>query len=457
MFGFCLMMMMRWQLAYPGEPMPLIGRWLGEARMPGGVMLPDFYNELGAMHGTIMVFLGVVPLGVGGFGNYVLPLQIGAKDMAFPRLNMMSYQFFLRRRPDDAGDLLLAGRRRAVGLDVVRAALRHQPRPDRLDRRHGLHHHLVAARRDQLHRHDDPAARPGHELLALPVLRVGAVRDLVPAAARVPAARGRAPFMQLMDRVTRLELLPAEPAWWSAASRCRSPAAAIRSSGSTSSGSSPTPRSTCSILPAMGIVAEVITNNTRKPLWGYTRDGLLDLFLGFMSFIVWAHHMFMTGMGSAIGDLLPDHDDDHLGPLGGDPVGAVPVALGRLDPLQHADALRARPSCRCSASAASRDCRSASRPSDIHLHDTYYVIGHFHYVVAPGTIFGLLRRHLLLVPEGHRPQDERDARQGALLADVRSCMNGVFMPMFWLGLAGVSRRLYDGGASYALRASTCSG
>src|SRR5512134_2974934 len=88
MFGFTLMMLMRWQLAYPGQPLPLIGGLLGEARMPGGVMTPDFYNELGAMHGTIMVFLGVVPLGVGAFGNYVLPLQIGAKDMAFPRLNM---------------------------------------------------------------------------------------------------------------------------------------------------------------------------------------------------------------------------------------------------------------------------------------------------------------------------------------------------------------------------------
>ena len=64
--------------------------------MPGGSMLPEFYNELGAMHGTIMVFLGVVPLAVGGFGNFVLPLQIGAPDMAFPKLNMASYwAFFL--------------------------------------------------------------------------------------------------------------------------------------------------------------------------------------------------------------------------------------------------------------------------------------------------------------------------------------------------------------------------
>src|SRR5919107_1444915 len=93
-FGFSLMMLMRWQLAYPGAPLPLIGALFGEARMPGGSMLPEFYNELGAMHGTIMVFLGVVPLAVGGFGNFVLPLQIGAQDMAFPRLNMASYWFF---------------------------------------------------------------------------------------------------------------------------------------------------------------------------------------------------------------------------------------------------------------------------------------------------------------------------------------------------------------------------
>src|SRR4051812_2381577 len=96
-FGFSLMMLMRWQLAYPGAPLPVIGRLLGELRMPGGTMAPEFYNQLGAMHGTIMVFMGVVPLAVGGFGNFVVPLQIGAPDMAFPRLNMVSYWVFLPR------------------------------------------------------------------------------------------------------------------------------------------------------------------------------------------------------------------------------------------------------------------------------------------------------------------------------------------------------------------------
>src|SRR5207244_2902584 len=94
LFGFALMALMRYQLAFPMQPIPVIGGLLGAANAPGGIMLPEFYNQLGAMHGTIMVFLGVVPLAVGGFGNFVVPLQIGAPDMAFPKLNMMSYQAF---------------------------------------------------------------------------------------------------------------------------------------------------------------------------------------------------------------------------------------------------------------------------------------------------------------------------------------------------------------------------
>src|SRR5258705_3943922 len=90
LFGFGLMMIMRWQLAYPGRAIPLIGQFLGQDRAPMGIMLPEFYNQLGAMHGTIMVFLGVVPLAVAGVGNFLMPLQIGAPDMAFPKLTTLS-------------------------------------------------------------------------------------------------------------------------------------------------------------------------------------------------------------------------------------------------------------------------------------------------------------------------------------------------------------------------------
>ena len=85
--GFSLMMVMRYQLAYPDTQIPFIGWIFGEDKL----LLPEKYNSLGAMHGTIMIFLGVVPLAFGAFGNYLVPLQIGAIDMAFPRLNAASY------------------------------------------------------------------------------------------------------------------------------------------------------------------------------------------------------------------------------------------------------------------------------------------------------------------------------------------------------------------------------
>ena len=118
------MMIMRWQLAYPGRPIPLIGGLFGADKAPGGIMLPEFYNMLGAMHGTIMVFLGVVPLAVGGFGNFVMPLQIGAPDMAFPKLNMMSYWVYFIGGVVMFAGFFLPGGAGAVGLDVVSAALR---------------------------------------------------------------------------------------------------------------------------------------------------------------------------------------------------------------------------------------------------------------------------------------------------------------------------------------------
>ena len=81
-----------------GQALPLIGNALGHlfgpGSMPDGKMTPEFYNSLGAMHGTIMIFLGIVPIAFAAFGNFVVPLQIGAPDMTFPKINMASYQAF---------------------------------------------------------------------------------------------------------------------------------------------------------------------------------------------------------------------------------------------------------------------------------------------------------------------------------------------------------------------------
>src|SRR5688572_13419216 len=84
-FGFVLMLLMRWQLAHPGTPIPMVGHFLAGlpgigAQFPEGVLSADGYNSMGAMHGTIMVFFGIVPIAFAAFGNFVVPLQIGAPD-----------------------------------------------------------------------------------------------------------------------------------------------------------------------------------------------------------------------------------------------------------------------------------------------------------------------------------------------------------------------------------------
>src|SRR5579884_4092163 len=98
LFGFCLMMIMRWSIAHPNQVVPVVGHLLATIlpeQAKGGIVCADLYNSFGAMHGTIMVFLGIVPLAFAAFGNFVVPLQIGAPDMAFPRINMASYQAYV--------------------------------------------------------------------------------------------------------------------------------------------------------------------------------------------------------------------------------------------------------------------------------------------------------------------------------------------------------------------------
>jgi cytochrome c oxidase subunit 1 len=446
LFGFTLMMMMRWQLAYPGHPIPWIGKFLGETNAPGGIMAPEFYNQLGAMHGTIMVFLGIVPLAVGAFGNYVVPLQIGAPDMAFPKLNMMSYwvyflggvamlsSFFMPGGAAQSGwtsypplaDIAPTGQTVwlfAMFLLIVSSLL-------------GATNFLVTI--IQLR-------APGLTWMRLPFFVWAQFVTSFLLLLAFPALQAAA-VLQLMDRLAGTSFfLP---------SGLVVSGQKIAATG----GGSPLlwqhlfwflahPEVYVLILPAMGIVAEVIANNTRKPIWGYRSMVYSTIFLGFMSFIVWAHHMFMTGMGTVLSTFFQTTTMIISIP-------SVIILTALFISLWGASIRFTTPMLFALAFLPMFGIGGLTglplglAPTDIHLHDTMYVIGHFHYVVAPGTIFAMFAGIYYWFPKatGRKMND--------LLGKIHFWpsflfINGIFMPMFIVGLAGVSRRLYDGGLEYA--------
>jgi cytochrome c oxidase subunit 1 len=445
-FGFCLMLLMRWQLAYPGEPLPIIGKLFGDSRMPGGIMLPEFYNQLGAMHGTIMVFLGVVPLAVGGFGNFVLPLQIGAPDMAFPRLNMASYWSYL------AGGMIMFLSFFAPGGAAQSGWTSYPPLSIIADSGQtvwllgmvflitssllGSVNFIVTVVQLRVE---------GLTFFRLPFFVWSQFVTAFLLLLAFPPLEAAA-FMQLMDRVADTSFFM--------------PAGLVISGqvAEVSGGGSPLlwqhlfwflahPEVYVLILPAMGIVGEVIANNTRKPLWGYKSMVYSVLFLAFMSFIVWAHHMFLTGMGTFMSSFFQTTTMIISIPSviiitalllslwGGSIRFNTPMlfALAFL-PMFGIGGLTGLP--------------LGLAASDIHLHDTYYVIGHFHYVVAPGTIFALFAGVYYWYPKATGRQMSEFLGKLHFWPSLLF-MNGVFLPMFIQGLAGVQRRLFDGGATYA--------
>ena len=457
LFGFFLMVMMRWQLAYPGEPLFGLNIWGTEnAWLLNGALKDSAYNQFGAMHGTIMVFLGVVPLAVGAFGNYCVPLQIGAPDMAFPKLNMASYWCFLPGGVIMMASFFMEGGSAQAGWTSYPPLSGHTaytPYWGQVCWLTGMVFLITSSLLGSvnfivtiLH-----LRAPGLTFMRFPFFVWAQLITAFLLLLAFPPLEA-AGILQLMDRVAGTSFFL--PSGLVAGGQPLDAAAG----GDISGGGSALlwqhlfwflahPEVYVLILPAMGIVAEVLANNTRRPLFGYKSMVFSAIFLGFMSFIVWAHHMFLTGMGTAMSAFFQTTTMIISIPsviiltalfisLWGASIRFTTPMLFALAflPMFGIGGLTGLP---LGLSAA-----------DIHLHDTYYVIGHFHYVVAPGTLLALFAGIYYWFPK------VTGRKMGDVLGKIHFWgtfvgMNGVFMPMFIQGLAGISRRLADGGASYA--------
>ncbi len=440
LIGFAFMLLMRWQLAYPGQPLPVIGKLFSEALFNDGVMTPDFYNQLGAMHGTIMIFLGVVPMAVGAYGNYLVPLQVGAGDMAFPKLNMMSYWVYFVGGVVMMSSFLMPGGAAASGWTS------YPPLSDIANNAQTTW--LIAM------------------VFLITSSLLGSINILVTAIQlRVPGmTMARLPAATWSQIVTSFLLLLAFPPLEAAAvlqlfdrvfgASFFLPSGLVISGEplQVSGGGNPLlwqhlfwflahPEVYVLILPGIGIVAEILSVNLRKPLYGYKTLVYSMIFLGFMSFVVWAHHMFMTGMGTTLSNFFQTTTmiisipsvivltTFLLSLWGGSIRFTTPMlfALAWL-PMFAIGGLTGLP--------------LGLAASDIYLHDTYYVIGHFHYVVAPGTLFALMAGVYHWYPKiSGRMMSEGLGKLHFWLSFIS--INFIFFPMFFLGMTGVSRRLYD--------------
>ena len=413
------------------------------------MMTPELYLSLMTMHGTIMVFFVLTTAPQSGFGNYFLPIQIGAEDMAFPVLNMLSFwttfvalvvmvsAFFV------TGGAPLAGWTAYPPLSALgrdrRARARHGP--DAVDHRHRDLLRRVADGRAQLHRHHRRPALQGHDAdaHAADLLDLAGHRDSRPARLRRAAGR-RHPAAARPHRRAPASSFPA--AWWSAITIITN-----------HKGGSPLlwqhlfwffghPEVYIAILPGMGVASHIALHVLAQAGVRLQGDGRTPCCASASwASCVWGHHMFMSGMSPysafafsvltmTIGVPSAIKTFNWLGTLWG---GKIQFTTAMLFALGFVSLF---------VTGGLSGIFLGQPALDLYFHDTYFVVGALPHDHGRGGDLRHVRRHLLLVPEDVRPDDERDARQDPLLLTFIG-VYCIFMPMHFLGLAGNPRRYSD--------------
>jgi len=398
------------------------------ARPDQHVVSPETFNQLFTMHGTTMIFLGVMPLSA-MFFNYMIPIMIGARDVAFPRLNAMSYWVFL------AGAILLN-----VSW-LVNAA------PDQ-----GWFGYANLTERQY-----SPGPNVDFWIIGLQVLGIASLAAAVNFFVTIINLRTkgmrlmRMPMFVWMSLVTQVLLLLAFPVITVALVLLMMD----RNFGThffiPAGGGDPVlwqhffwvfghPEVYILILPAFGIVSEILPVFSRKPLFGYAAMVFSGCFIAFLGFGVWSHHMFSTGMGP-----FADTFFSLMTMLIAIPTGVKifnwigTIWGGRLEfktPMLFALGFIAM-----FIIGGLSGVMHASPPADLQQTDTYFVVAHFHYVLFGGSIFALTGGAYYWFPKmSGRMLDEGLGKIHFWLMLLG--FNLTFFPMHLLGLNGMPRRVY---------------
>ena len=429
--GFALAV--RYQLAFPWAEIPLIGRLLPAEIAVDGVMVPGGYNMLVTMHATVMVFFVVMPLLIGAFGNYLIPLQIGAGDMAFPLLNELSYWLYVLSGLVLIGAFFVPGGAPGTGWTAY-APLS-----------------AVAAYN---------GTAMGQSLWGVAIF-INGLSSIAGATNYITTiVNMRAPGMKMFRLplpvwslfITAILLVLAVPVLSAAAAMLFADLNFGTSFFKPAGGGQPLlwqhlfwffghPEVYIMILPAMGLTSEIIAVYSRKPIFGYKAMVYAMIAIGFLGFVVWGHHMFVSGMNLTLSATFSVSTM----------IIAVPSAIKTFNWLGTV--------WRGSIEFTTSMCFAlafvsmfvigglsgifmASTPVDLFVHHTYFIVAHIHYVLFGGSIFGIFAAIYFWFPKMFgRMLSEGWGKVHFVLTFV--FFNLTFFPMHNLGLGGMMRRIAD--------------
>jgi len=429
--GGLMAMMIRWELAWPETAVPGL-KWLPEPYAYDGIIPPQTYNMLFTIHATLMIFFVVMPIMVGCFGNFLIPLMIGARDMAFPTLNMLSFWVGLL-----AGLVMLAGFF-VPGGHAAAGWTAYAP---------------LSAK----------AAYTGVNwgqnlwIISLLILGVSSLMGSINYITTIVNMRApgmsyfRMPLIIWSLFITAVLLLLALPVLTAALAMLLFDRALGTSFFLPEGGGEPLlwqhlfwffghPEVYVLVLPAMGATSDILSTFSRKPVFGYHAMAFSMIAIAFLSWIVWGHHMFVSGMNPLMGTAF----------MMSTMVIAVPSAIKTfnwLGTLWRGSIHFTSPMLFALGFVSNfligglSGIFMASTPVDIFIHDTYYIVAHFHYVVA-GIIFALFASVYYWFPKMFgRMMNEPLAKIHFVLTYI--FFNATFFPMHILGVGGHMRRIYN--------------